>query len=75
MSKRFTFKDDSYLFAFYEAVGAYRMAVDLRRSEPAIRSRVAKLKRTGAWDAIAEIDSAHAKYLQALGLTRAEESA
>lgn len=75
MSKRFTFENDAYLFTYYEPFLARHIGRDLGRSEAAIKARVAKLKKTGAWDALVRMKTARGDYFAALGIAVSDEGA
>lgn len=71
MSARWTFSDDLFLAKYFEAVGDMCGWHDLGKPKGAATKRVAKLKATGAWDALkgrleSEFLYTHA-YLIALG--------
>lgn len=51
MGKRWTDKEDQFIVAYYDAMGAFIGPHDLGRSEASTKARAKKLKDTGAWDA------------------------
>jgi hypothetical protein len=52
MSKRWTFEEDLFLASYFEAVGDMCGWHDLGRPKGAATKRVAKLRETGAWEAL-----------------------
>lgn len=52
MSKRWSFEDDLFLAAHFDAVGDYIGQHDLGRPKGAATKRVQKLKESGAWDVL-----------------------
>jgi hypothetical protein len=68
MGKRWTMQDDLFLFAYYDEVGDSIGPHDLGRPAGAATSRVAKLKATGAWTALAAREEAEQAYRHALGI-------
>jgi hypothetical protein len=52
MSKRWSFEDDLFLVAYFDAVGDYIGQHDLGRPKGAATKRVQKLKESGAWDVL-----------------------
>lgn len=67
MAKRFTMRNDLYLHQF-SLVGLPLMARDLGRSEASIRTRIKKLKDSGAWDAMTQLSLWEKRYRLALNL-------
>ena len=67
MSKRWTMKEDLFLYTHFDAVGDYIGTHDLDRPKGAAAKRVAKLKFTGAWTALAAREEAEQAYHIALG--------
>jgi hypothetical protein len=55
MSKRFTFKEDQFIAAYFEAIGDYIGPHDLGRPIGSVAKRAKYLKDTGAWDALKAI--------------------
>lgn len=55
MSKRFTFKDDTFIASYFDAVGDSIGPHDLGRPAGSVTKRVKFLKDTGAWDALKAI--------------------
>lgn len=68
MSKRWTMEEDLFLFAYFDAVGDYAGTHDLGRPAGAATKRVARLKETGAWPALAAREEAETAYRHALGM-------
>ena len=68
MSRRWTMKDDLFLFAYFDAVGDLAGTHDLGRPKGAAIKRVAKLKACGAWTALAAREEAEMAYRHALGI-------
>jgi len=66
MSKRWSFSDDAFLHAFYDAVGDYVGEHDLGRKKGAATRRVAKLKKLGGWAALDAIAEARQSYFEAM---------
>jgi hypothetical protein len=73
MSKRWTYEEDSFLHAYFDAVGDYAGTHDLGRPKGAATKRVAHLKATGAWDALTREEQATRDYYKALGVTLPDE--
>ena len=67
MAKRFSLKDDRFIFAYFDAAGGWNLGHDLDRSEASIVSRARKLKKNGGWAAIEKIEAAEKEYRLAMG--------
>ena len=61
MAKRFSQEDDEYIFT-YHCVGLHHMARDLSFSESSIKKRIEFLKKSGAWEAIRQVDAWTKRY-------------
>jgi hypothetical protein len=55
MSKHWRLEDDEFLIAYYDIMGDFIGEHDLGRKKGAATRRVAHLKKTGAWDALADL--------------------
>ena len=73
MAKRWTEKEDRFIHAHFDGVGAYIGPHDLGRSEKSVTDRAAFLKRTGAWAALTRQDAAYYDYLKAIGVRFADD--
>lgn len=71
MSKPWTWDEDMFLASFFEAIGDANASRDLSRPKGSPTKRVAKLKESGAWNALTdhiEADYEHKRaYYAALG--------
>lgn len=67
MSKRYNFREDNYIVAYFGCVADGQIATDLERSAASIKARAKRLKECGAWDAILRIRNAQEDYLECLG--------
>ncbi len=72
MSKRWTEKEDEFIFAYYETVGPMIAAHDLKRSEAATTARYRHLKDTGAWNCLKTSQEAHRQYRKLAGFKTLE---
>lgn len=52
MSKRWSFEDDLFLVAYFDAVGDYLARILSNAAFGAATKRVQKLKESGAWDVL-----------------------
>jgi len=62
MAKRWKFEEDSFLHAYFDAVGDMVGWHDLGRPKGAATKRVAALKASGAWDALTRMKAARHEY-------------
>lgn len=67
MSKQWTFENDLFLAAYFDAVGDYVGTHDLGRPKGAATARVKKLKACGAWDLLQNYLLIPSAYRIALG--------
>lgn len=68
MARRWTIQEDTFLFAYFEAVGDFIGEHDLGRPKGAATARVRHLKRTGAWAAMERMRQAESDYYKCLGM-------
>lgn len=68
MSKRWSYDEDMFLAAYFDAIGDYIGVHDLGRPRGAATKRVQKLKETGAWDCLQLSIRCRSAYNTALGI-------
>lgn len=66
--KRWSFEDDEFVVAHYEAIGSNIGPWDLGRSKGAVVARAAELRKRGGWDAIERIWKVQQEYRNLMGL-------
>lgn len=73
MSRRWTFDEDRFLHAYFDAVGDIVGEHDLGRPRGAATARVRKLKANGAWGALTDLQNARAHYFEIVGTSSIDE--
>ena len=73
MSRRWTFDEDRFLHAYYDAVGDFVGEHDLGRPKGAATARVRLLKKNGGWGALSDLEAAKAHYHECVGTSRLDE--
>lgn len=73
MAKRWSLKEDTFLHAYFPAIGDLVGTHDLGRPAGAATRRVALLKQTGAWACLERRQAAEHEYFRCLGAHSIED--